>query len=61
VVSGGQPQGALPKLKPGGIILIDNTNWDNPPHMHAPKDWPLVHPSRNVMTAISIWRKPSAS
>jgi hypothetical protein len=52
---------ALPKLKPGGILLIDNTNWDDPPHVHVPKDWPLVHQSRNVMTETSIWRKPSAS
>lgn len=49
---------ALPKLKPGGILLIDNTNWDDPPHVHVPKDWPLVHQSRNVMTETSIWLKP---
>ena len=49
---------ALSKLKPGGILLIDNTNWDDPPHVHVPKDWPLVHQSRNVMTETSIWRKP---
>jgi SAM-dependent methyltransferase len=49
---------ALPKLKPGGILLIDNTNWDDPPHVHVPKEWPLVHQSRNVMTETSIWRKP---
>jgi hypothetical protein len=49
---------ALPKLKPGGILLIDNTNWKDKPHVHVPKDWPLVHQSRNVMTETSIWRKP---
>jgi hypothetical protein len=51
---------ALPKLKPGGLLLIDNTDWKDPPHVHVPKDWPLVHQSRNVMTETSIWRKPSA-
>lgn len=50
---------ALPKLKPGGHLLIDNTDWNDPPHVHVPKDWPLVHQSRNVMTQTSIWRKPA--
>ena len=50
---------ALPKLKPGGLLLIDNTDWKDPPHVHVPKDWPLVHRSRNVMTQTSIWRKPA--
>jgi len=48
---------ALPKLKPGGLLLIDNTDWNDPPHVHVPKDWPLVHQSRNAMTRTSIWRK----
>ena len=39
-------------------LLIDNTDWKDPPHVHVPKDWPLVHQSRNVMTETSIWRKP---
>lgn len=49
---------ALPKLKPGGILLIDNTDWNDPPHVFVPADWPLVHRSRNVVTETSIWRKP---
>lgn len=52
-------EAALPKLKPGGLLLIDNTDWKDPPHVHVPKDWPLVHQSCNVMTETSIWRKPS--
>lgn len=52
---------ALPKLKPGGLLLIDNTDWKHPPHVHVPQDWPLVHQSRNVMTETSIWRKPLRS
>lgn len=50
---------ALPKLTPGGLLLIDNTDWKHPPHVHVPQDWPLVHQSRNVMTQTSIWRKPA--
>lgn len=49
---------ALSKLKPGGFLLIDNTDWQHPPHIHVPKEWPLVHQSRNVLTQTSIWRKP---
>lgn len=52
-------QAALTKLKPGGILCIDNTDWpDYPPHYHVPKDWKLVHQSSNVMTRTSIWIKP---
>lgn len=50
---------ALSKLKPGGILLIDNTDWNDPPHIHVPQDWPLVHQSQSVMTETSIWRKPA--
>lgn len=50
---------ALSKLKPGGILLVDNTDWKDPPHVHVPADWALVHRSRNVLTQTSIWRKPA--
>lgn len=53
-------QAALDKIKPGGFLLIDNTDWRDPPHVHVPADWPLVHRSRNVMTETSIWRRPVA-
>lgn len=49
---------ALPKLKPGAILAIDNTDWQHPPHHHVPQSWELVHESRNVLTRTSIWRKP---
>ncbi|MFZ4593894.1 MAG: O-methyltransferase [Verrucomicrobiaceae bacterium] len=49
---------ALPKLKPGGLLVIDNTDWQHPPQAHVPADWHLVHQSRNVITETSIWRKP---
>jgi len=41
-------------LADGGILLIDNTDWNDPPHLHVPADWPLVHRSRNVLTETSI-------
>ena len=48
---------ALPKLKPGGLLLIDNTDWLPREQWPVPKDWPLLHQSRNVLTQTSIWRK----
>ena len=48
---------ALPKLKPGGLFAIDNTNWlDDLTRWGVPGDWPLVHQSENVMTQTSVWR-----
>lgn len=49
---------SLSKLKSGGYLIIDNTNWNHPPHFHVPHDWPLLHRSSNVLTETSIWRKP---
>ena len=49
---------ALPKLKPGGLLLIDNTDWLPREQWPVPNDWPLLHQSRNVLTQTSIWRKP---
>jgi hypothetical protein len=50
---------ALSKLKYGGFLLVDNTDWNDPPHVHVPADWALVHRSRNVLTETSVWRKPA--
>jgi hypothetical protein len=51
---------ALPKLKPGGLLAIDNTNWlDSLAEWGVPAAWPLVHQSENVMTQTSVWRRPA--
>jgi hypothetical protein len=50
---------ALNKLKPGGLLLVDNTNRVPIPEWGVPADWPMVHQSRNVMTETTIWQKPS--
>jgi SAM-dependent methyltransferase len=52
---------ALRKLKPGGLLLVDNTNWLSLSEWGVPPDWKLVHQSSNVMTETTIWRKPQAS
>lgn len=51
---------ALPKLKPGGLLAIDNTNWlDDLGEWGVPESWRLVHQSENVMTETSVWRAPA--
>lgn len=49
---------ALPKLAPGGLLLVDNTDWMPLSSWGVPAAWPVVHQSRNVMTETTIWRKP---
>lgn len=49
---------ALPKLAPGGLLLVDNTDWMPLSAWGVPAGWPVVHQSRNVMTETTIWRKP---
>lgn len=50
---------ALPRLKPGGFMMIDLTDWMPREQWPVPLDWPLIHQSRNVLTQPSNWRKPS--
>ena len=49
---------ALPKLRGGGLLLVDNTDRMPPAEWGVPADWPVAHRSRNVMTETTIWRKP---
>jgi len=49
---------ALKKIKPGGLLLVDNTNWLALEEWGVPDNWSLVHQSSNVMTQTSIWQKP---
>jgi hypothetical protein len=50
---------AIPKLKVGGLLLLDNSNRLSDTEWGIPASWPLVHRSANVMTVTSIWQKPS--
>lgn len=49
---------ALAKIKPGGFLLVDNTNWLLIQEWGVPSNWPIVHQSSNVMTQTTIWQKP---
>lgn len=51
----------LSKVKPGGFLLIDNTNWMKLEEWGVPQDWTVVHQSRNFMTETTIWRYPTTS
>jgi hypothetical protein len=48
----------LKKIKPGGLLLIDNTDWMELPEWGVPASWTVVHQSRNFATQTTIWRKP---
>jgi hypothetical protein len=48
----------VPKIAPGGLLLVDNTNWMPLSEWGVPEAWPIVHQSRNVMTETTIWRRP---
>lgn len=46
---------ALPKLRAGGILIIDNTDWLPIEEWGVPSAWPICHQSRNVMTQTTVW------
>ncbi len=51
---------ALPKVKPGGLLLVDDMNlWPGcrPP---VPDDWPQVSRSTNGLKWTGVWRRPGA-
>jgi hypothetical protein len=48
----------LPKIKPGGLLLIDNTEWLPLPEWGVPASWCIVHQSSGL-TQTTIWLKPT--
>jgi predicted O-methyltransferase YrrM len=50
----------LGKLKPGGILLVDDVNmWGQPERVPVPRDWPMVDRSTNGVKLSCAWRKPA--
>jgi predicted O-methyltransferase YrrM len=45
------------KLKKGGLLLIDDTNWLPLEAWGVPPSWALVHQSRKINTTTSIWQR----
>ncbi len=46
------------KLKPGGLLLVDDTNWLPLAAWGVPETWRLVHQSVKINTVTSIWQRP---
>lgn len=51
---------ALPKIKPGRFLLIDNSDWVSWEEWGVPLDWERVNHERWAMGETSVWRKPEA-
>lgn len=51
----------LPKLRPGALLVVDNTDWLPVSEWGVPSAWPVVHQSRNVRSQTTIWEKPSST
>ena len=49
---------ALPKLKKGGYLLIDNSNWMKRELWGVPSHWEVVHCSFGFDGETTIWKKP---
>jgi hypothetical protein len=50
---------AIPKLRPGGLLLVDDTR--SVPSLRdwpVPTDWPVAYQSKTLVTQTTIWRKP---
>jgi Methyltransferase domain len=51
----------IPKLRPGALLVVDNTDWLPLSAWGVPSTWPLLHQSRNVRSQTTIWEKASAT
>jgi predicted O-methyltransferase YrrM len=49
---------ALAKIKPGGLLLVDDTNWLPLAEWGVPAAWKIVHQSIKINTVTSIWQRP---
>lgn len=47
-----------PKLKQGGLLLVDDINWlGGPGGVPVPEEWELVHVSGTRLKTTGIWKK----
>ena len=46
-----------PKIKRGGLLLVDDTNWLSLEEWGIPKSFELLHQSVKINTVTSIWRR----
>lgn len=52
---------AVPHIREGGLLLIDNTNWLPLREWGVPPSWKLIHRSSYGEQETAIWRKKSPS
>lgn len=51
----------LPRLKPCGLLVVDNSNWLRPREWGVPGLWQEVRRFRFAGDETAIWRKPRAN
>ncbi len=51
-------QAAQEKIRPGGYLLVDNTDWMPLAGWGVPTDWKIVHRSLGYQSETTIWQKP---
>lgn len=47
---------ALAKVRPGGLLVVDNTTWAA--DWGIPAGWPVAHRSFNYLSETTAWRRP---
>jgi hypothetical protein len=47
----------VPKIRSGGLLLLDNSDWLAQAEWGVPDGWPIVHRSSSVMGTTTIWRR----
>ena len=50
---------ALPRLRPGGLLVVDNTDWLPLEEWGVPGSWPRVHQSETWTSQTTVWTRPS--
>ncbi len=50
---------AQKKLKRGGHLLLDNSNWLPRHQWNIPNHWPVIHEGNNHVTQTTIWMRPT--
>lgn len=49
----------LPKMRPGGLLVVDNTDWLPIEQWGIPSTWETCHQSANVVTQTTVWTPPT--
>ena len=48
----------LPKIRYGGLLVVDNSNWLPRAEWRVPPHWPVLHESENVRSQTTVWQRP---